>query len=61
MKTACLTFAALCAFSTMVFAQEKPADTPVDGMIDWVFDLEEGKQLSQQTDRPLFIVFRCER
>ena len=61
MKTACLTFVAICAFVGMVLAQEKPVDTPVDGSIEWVIDLEEAQPLSQQTDQPLFIVFRCER
>lgn len=42
-------------------AQEKPPATKVDGNIDWVFDYEEGKQLSKETGKPMFVVFRCER
>lgn len=40
---------------------EKPAATPVSGKISWVFDYEQGKQLSKQTGKPMFVVFRCER
>ena len=42
-------------------AQEKPPTTEVDGNIDWVFDYEQGKQLSRETGKPMFVVFRCER
>ena len=42
-------------------AQEKPPATDVDGNIQWVFDYEEGKQISEETGKPMFVVFRCER
>jgi len=42
-------------------AQEKPPATEVDGDIQWVFDYEQGKQLSEKTGKPMFVVFRCER
>ncbi len=42
-------------------AQDKPPATEVDGNIDWVFDYEQGKQISQDTGKPMFVVFRCER
>ena len=42
-------------------AQQKPEATPVDGKIKWVYDYEKGKQLSATLDKPMFVVFRCER
>ena len=61
MKTTILVFMAIVAVSVITHAQEKPASTEVDGKIDWVFDLEQGQQIARQTNRPMFIVFRCER
>jgi hypothetical protein len=43
------------------FAQEKPQSTPVDGKIEWVFDLEQARKKARDSDKPVFIVFRCER
>ncbi|MCA9217476.1 MAG: hypothetical protein KDB27_30620 [Planctomycetales bacterium] len=40
---------------------EVPAPAPVGGTIDWVYDYEDAKELSRQTDQPMFVVFRCER
>ena len=57
----CFLIPAIVALSTVGLAQDKPPATKVDGNINWVFDLEEGRRLSKQQDRPLFIVFRCER
>jgi hypothetical protein len=34
---------------------------PVDGKIRWVYRYAEGQRLAQQTHKPLFVVFRCER
>lgn len=42
-------------------AQDAPPATEVEGNIEWVFDYEEGKKLSEETGRPMFVVFRCER
>jgi hypothetical protein len=50
---------ALCAATAS--AIEKPEPQPVDGKIKWVFDYEEGKRLSRETGKPMFVVFRCER
>jgi hypothetical protein len=47
--------------SATAFAVEKPDPVPVEGKIKWVYDYEEGKQLSRETGKPLFVVFRCER
>lgn len=49
------------AFSSSVFAQEKPKPQKVGGTIEWVYDYEEGKRLSTTTGKPMFVVFRCER
>jgi hypothetical protein len=51
----------LTVFVGTAVAQDKPASTEVDGKIDWVFDLDEGRRISQELDKPVFIVFRCER
>jgi|GEM_PF-4644308 len=39
----------------------KPAATPVEGNINWVYDYAEGQKLSKKTGKPMFVVFRCER
>lgn len=39
----------------------KPAPSPVESKIDWVYDYTEGKKLSKESGRPMFVVFRCER
>ncbi len=54
-----LSLIALCAATT--WARETPAPQPVGGKIEWVFDYEEGKKLSYESGKPMFIVFRCER
>lgn len=40
---------------------QAPEPTDVDGKINWVFSYEEGQVLSRQTNKPMFVVFRCER
>ena len=35
--------------------------SPVDGKIEWVYSYAEGKALAEQTGKPIFLVFRCER
>ena len=42
-------------------ALEKPEPQPVDGKIKWIYGYEEGKRLSRETGKPMFVVFRCER
>ena len=42
-------------------AAETVAPQPVDGKIQWVYSYAEGKELGRKLDKPLFIVFRCER
>lgn len=49
------------ACSASAFALEKPKTLKVGGKIEWVYDYEEGKRLSKKTDKPIFVVFRCER
>jgi len=36
-------------------------DHKIEVKIDWVYDYEKGKQLSEETGKPMFVVFRCER
>jgi len=48
-------------FAQDTSAQDKPVATPVEGKIEWVFDLAEGQKISKATGKPIFIVFRCER
>jgi hypothetical protein len=40
---------------------EDVAPVPVDGKITWIYDYETGKQLARRLQRPMFVVFRCER
>lgn len=40
---------------------QKPEPDRISGKIRWVFDYEQAKQLSQDTGKPMFVVFRCER
>ncbi|MEO6809949.1 MAG: hypothetical protein ABI353_12625 [Isosphaeraceae bacterium] len=40
---------------------EEIAPVPVDGKITWIYRYEEGKQLARRLQRPMFVVFRCER
>jgi hypothetical protein len=40
---------------------QKPAAQKLDGLINWVYDYEQGRRLAKQTGRPMFVVFRCER
>ena len=52
----------LIAFSAATaLASEKPEPQPVGGKINWVYNYEEGRKLSRETGRPMFVVFRCER
>ncbi len=39
----------------------KPAPQKIDGLVRWVYDYEQGRQLARKTGRPMFVVFRCER
>lgn len=52
---------ALSLMTTSAFAQKTPEPTEVSGLISWVFDYETGKELSKLQDKPMFVVFRCER
>ena len=54
-----LSLIALCA--PTAWAREDPEPQPVGGKLKWVFDYEEGKRLSRETGKPMFVVFRCER
>ena len=47
--------------AALFLAAPLAAAQPVDGKIQWVFDYELGKQLSETTGKPMFVVFRCER
>ena len=48
-------------FTTPLCFAQKPEKQDVSGKIDWVYDYQEGQQLSKKTGRPMFVVFRCER
>ncbi len=63
-KTTRTVFGSLLAVGTMwaaAWAVDKPELLPISGKINWVFDYEEGKQLSRTSGKPMFVVFRCER
>ena len=40
---------------------QKPAVEKIDGLVNWVYDYEQGRQLAKRTGKPMFVVFRCER
>ncbi len=54
---------AVCFINTIPvgFGEEKPDTSPVEGLINWVYDYDKGQRLSLQQDKPMFVVFRCER
>ena len=51
----------LAASAVTTNAAEKPDPQPISGKIDWVYDYAEGQRISRDSDRPMFVVFRCER
>jgi len=59
-RTALLTAALLAATPAPSMAQ-KPAVQKLDGLVNWIYDYEQGRQLSKRTGKPMFVVFRCER
>ena len=64
-RTALLAATMLAATAAPSLAQsntiQKPAAQKIDGLINWVYDYEQGRRLAKQTGRPMFVVFRCER
>jgi hypothetical protein len=56
-----IAIASLFLCTSSITAAEKPEAVPVLGKIKWVYSYEEGKRLSSQTGKPMFVVFRCER
>ena len=50
-----------CLQPASVLASDAPKAQPVDGKIKWVYDYQEGQRVSQETGKPMFVVFRCER
>ena len=63
MRFYCTLAAAFFVAASLFAADAKsiPESTPADGKIDWVYDYQEGMLLSEETDRPMFVVIRCER
>ena len=43
------------------WAADVPKPLPIDGKVQWVFDYQEGQRLSEESGKPMFVVFRCER
>ncbi len=64
-RTALLAATMLAVTASPALAQsspiQKPAAQKLDGLINWVYDYEQGRRLAKQTGRPMFVVFRCER
>lgn len=52
---------AFAMLTNVVAAQQKPLKQEVDGKIKWVYNYDVGKLLSQTENKPMFVVFRCER
>ena len=40
---------------------QTPPVQKLDGLVNWVYDYEQGRKLAGQTGKPMFVVFRCER
>ena len=39
----------------------KPDAQEIDGKINWIYDYEAAKRVSESSGKPMFVVFRCER
>jgi len=52
---------ALAATSKTSVSAAEAESKAVDGKIRWIYNYAEGQKLAQQTGKPLFVVFRCER
>jgi len=55
------TIAVMSLFPSSAWAIEKPKPQEISGKIKWIYDYEDGKRISRETGRPMFVVFRCER
>ncbi len=53
--------AAFLAMTPAPSMAQKPAVQKIDGLVNWVYDYEQGRQLAKRTGKPMFVVFRCER
>ncbi|MBO09265.1 MAG: hypothetical protein CMJ68_00705 [Planctomycetaceae bacterium] len=61
MSRATLVTAVLLATTPAPSMAQKPAVQKIDGLVNWVYDYEQGRQLAKRTGKPMFVVFRCER
>ena len=61
-RTALLAAAMLVTTAAPSLAQTaRPSAQKLDGLINWVYDYEQGRRLAKRTGKPMFVVFRCER
>ena len=54
-------FTVACCAGASASQQKKGDAPPAFETIAWLTDLEAAKQQSSKTNKPLFVVFRCER
>lgn len=47
--------------TTQTVFSQTPEPEEVDGKIQWVYDYEQGQLLSEASNKPMFVVIRCER
>ena len=59
-RTALLAATMLATTAVPSMAQTPPVQK-LDGLVNWVYDYEQGRQLAKRTGKPMFVVFRCER
>jgi len=61
MSRTALLAATMLATTAVSSMAQKPPVQKIDGLVNWVYDYEQGRKLARRTGKPMFVVFRCER
>ena len=61
MSRTALLAATMLATTAVPSMAQKPPVQKIDGLVNWVYDYEQGRKLARRTSKPMFVVFRCER
>ena len=61
MSRTALLAATMLATAAVPSMAQKPRVQKIDGLVNWVYDYEQGRKLARRTGKPMFVVFRCER
>ena len=59
--TACLSIPFVILFCSVAHAQKAPSPQPVTGKVDWIYSYDEGQAKALESNKPMFVVIRCER